>query len=325
MLRKSWFSNLTATLGAAALMVPATADEDFKKERVEIRVEKSSTQQDDNEPEVKGRIIIKTPDGVQEFSLDDNLPKNLTIDLPVDVQNLIKQGGPGRIAIAQSADAAPQLMIGLQLDEPSEALRSHLKLDGVALIVTEALADLPAAAAGVQKHDVILTVNGERLKNRGSLTQAVAKSGGEPVRLSGLRGGEEFSVEVTPQKAKHASIRIQPRQLNISSVAGLDGIFDGNLEPRVLKGIRIQAGEKFDPAEIEKIMKEAMNDAVKLHDINIRVDSDIKQLEDGENTLREEVRALQRRLDRLTRSLDRASEGSVEGRDQDDGAEDKAE
>ena len=312
MLRNSWFKKLATTFSVAALMATATADEGLKEKRVEIRVEKSSTQQDDNEPEIKGRIVIRTPDGVQEFNLDEGLPADLPVDLPVNLQKLIKGAGKGSVAFAHSAEATPRLMIGLQLDDPSPALRSQLSLDGVALIVTKVRKDLPAAKAGMQEHDIILGVNGKSLEDQSTLNQAVADSGGEAVTINGLRGGKEFTVSVKPQKHKRAGIRIQPRRLNINSLPegfeGFDGLFKGGLEPGLMKGIRIQPGQKIDPAQIEELMKEALQNAEGLKDIDVRVETEIKKIEDDEKTLRDEVRALQQQLDRLTRSLDGAVE-----------------
>lgn len=59
----------------------------------------------------------------------------------------------------------------------------------------------PAAEAGLQVNDVILAINGERIRDNSRLVEVINSHPGEPVTLGIRRGGEELDVEVTPRRA----------------------------------------------------------------------------------------------------------------------------
>lgn len=68
--------------------------------------------------------------------------------------------------------------------------------DGV--LVTGVLPDTPAAAAGLERGDVIVGIGDSDIKSAGQLRNSVALSGaGETIDLRLLRDGREISVEVT--------------------------------------------------------------------------------------------------------------------------------
>ena len=56
----------------------------------------------------------------------------------------------------------------------------------------------PAREAGIRQKDVITHVDGRKLADATSLTEAVEASGGRPLSLSLLRGGKTMSITVTP-------------------------------------------------------------------------------------------------------------------------------
>lgn len=61
-------------------------------------------------------------------------------------------------------------------------------------IINEVLPDTPAAAAGLERGDVILSVNGEDARQVGALYPIV----GEPYRMRVRRGDRERDVELRP-------------------------------------------------------------------------------------------------------------------------------
>ncbi len=58
----------------------------------------------------------------------------------------------------------------------------------------------PALEAGLQTDDVILTANGVRTENTGSLLEVVQANAGTPIELLILRDGEEQTVTLTPRR-----------------------------------------------------------------------------------------------------------------------------
>ena len=59
----------------------------------------------------------------------------------------------------------------------------------------------PAAEAGLQVNDVILAINGERIRDNSRLVEVINSHPGEPVTLGIRRGGDELDVEVTPRRS----------------------------------------------------------------------------------------------------------------------------
>ena len=76
-----------------------------------------------------------------------------------------------------------------------EARRNNLAQPGV--VVLNVYLDSPAAAAGIQPRDIILSVNGVEVKSaQDTLTRIANAKPGSKVRIAGIRGTERFSSEV---------------------------------------------------------------------------------------------------------------------------------
>lgn len=96
--------------------------------------------------------------------------------------------------------AAPRYWIGLQggpID--SKVLRTQFQLaDDVGVVVQHVVPDSPADKAGLQRHDIIVAVNGEPICGMEALQEAVVASETKPLKLKVIRLAEETTVEVTP-------------------------------------------------------------------------------------------------------------------------------
>lgn len=108
------------------------------------------------------------------------------------------EGGPCALASAQPADPS-RGWLGVSLSEVSPALAAQLDLDDGAVMISNVVKESPAAAAGVQRYDVITAINGQSV---GDSIPATAERIGElgsgtSAQFTVLRGGEEMSVEVT--------------------------------------------------------------------------------------------------------------------------------
>lgn len=121
----------------------------------------------------------------------------------------IRQGEPVelRIALDLIEPVKTPFQIGVSVEEPSEALRSQLKLyanEGV--IVTSVVDESPAATVGIQLHDILLRADRIRLTSMEDLRKSVQASGGNEVTLTLMRAGSEMEVLVTPVQEQPSAV-----------------------------------------------------------------------------------------------------------------------
>ncbi len=84
------------------------------------------------------------------------------------------------------------------LDLVGTMLEEHLQLDG-GVIVVDVFEDSPARHAGLDRMDVLVHWNGQRIKNRRHLDRLVRQTeDGEPVLVKAIRQGQPFEVSLTP-------------------------------------------------------------------------------------------------------------------------------
>ncbi len=111
--------------------------------------------------------------------------------------------GGGNLIIARTlADGANPLAqgkywIGAGCEPLSEALQAQLELKE-GLVVADVIADSPAAAAGIQKHDIVLRFGDAKLTEVHQLVELVDKQGAKTVDIVLLRGAKEKTVSLTP-------------------------------------------------------------------------------------------------------------------------------
>lgn len=72
------------------------------------------------------------------------------------------------------------------------------------------IAGLPAAAAGLQARDRIVSIEGQPIETWMQLSEAVRASGGKRLRLEVERGGERLTVEVTPVLQENRTLFNEP-------------------------------------------------------------------------------------------------------------------
>jgi membrane-associated protease RseP (regulator of RpoE activity) len=101
-----------------------------------------------------------------------------------------------------------QYRIGVSVSPADDTLRSQLGLpDAAGLVVTGVDEESPAAAAGIQPHDVLLKFGGKPLATIEDLTAQVQEVGEHTATTSLLRGGETLTLQVTPAKRKNEYLR----------------------------------------------------------------------------------------------------------------------
>lgn len=105
------------------------------------------------------------------------------------------------VLVAELTPPQEPLRIGVQLEAPSEALRSQLQLfENEGAIVTNVIEDSPAEKVGIQEHDILLRADDSRLSNLEDLREAVQASGGKPIHMVVMRGGKEVELDVVAER-----------------------------------------------------------------------------------------------------------------------------
>lgn len=98
----------------------------------------------------------------------------------------------------RAAQAPPAVMLGITFSEPGEALRAHLSLgDTPALLVDGVIESLPAAKAGLRKHDIITSINASDGATGETLRNAMLNAKPDDIlKLTIRRGTETVQTEV---------------------------------------------------------------------------------------------------------------------------------
>ena len=197
-----------------------------------IIIRKSFSSIDENgdlKTENSGKAIVIGPDGErQEFDLNDDQGIDLKFG-PMTIEGLVP--GPAPDGQAQS------FQLGLQSKPVPPAVASQLNLES-GLMVSQVQSESSAAAAGIQEFDVLLYADDKQLIRNEDLSLAV-KSAGEAdahILLSLIRGGEEMSIAVKPEKRLAGPLK--PNPLNGAPDLNLPGfetddLFGDNIEARM--------------------------------------------------------------------------------------------
>lgn len=136
----------------------------------------------------------------------------------------------------------PKVMIGVQLADPDGALRGHFGLKrGEATLISGVYEGLPAASAGLEPYDIVVSVDGKSPAGPDELRQALrAVDAGKSIQLTVLKKGERKTLSVTPEKydaermkkSKMTSISAGDDPFGVTTaVAGLAPLASGNFFP----------------------------------------------------------------------------------------------
>jgi membrane-associated protease RseP (regulator of RpoE activity) len=133
--------------------------------------------------------------------------KPLTLDLLHHGQKKTLKVQPQvRVTFGPIPRETSSFWIGVQVATVEPALRSHLSLpQDRGLLVTEVVADGPAAKAGVKVNDILLTLAGTPLKDQQGLVEDVQRLGEKAAVLELVREGARQTIEVAPQKRTQAA------------------------------------------------------------------------------------------------------------------------
>lgn len=68
--------------------------------------------------------------------------------------------------------------------------------------IVSVLPDMDAARAGLQKGDILISVNGQPIRSTYKLHDLINQTGGKPLTLAYIRNGHQHQVSVTPERKK---------------------------------------------------------------------------------------------------------------------------
>lgn len=164
------------------------------------------------------------------------------------------------------------LGVGIQ-DLTKELREYHGIKNGEGVLVTQVFPGDPAEKAGIESKDIILEVNGRKVKNSRELSRLIAEAGvGEKVKLRVLRNnkGKRFNIELAKRKDKRlASARgkmdrkyefgihiaeLTPEMAQRFNIPAKEGVVVVNVEPQS-KGQKagIMAGDLIKEINHEEI------------------------------------------------------------------------
>jgi acetolactate synthase regulatory subunit len=96
--------------------------------------------------------------------------------------------------------------LGLTLSEADDTLRAHLRLAaGEGLVVTDVIANCAAAESGIQQHDVLIVLDGQRLTTVETVNAQIQEIKDKSVELRLLRGAEDVTIQIAPRKTQETA------------------------------------------------------------------------------------------------------------------------
>lgn len=118
---------------------------------------------------------------------------------PYDAQMIDGRLHHGSAPVAAwAAPTPPRKIIGVTVDPVDAVVASQLGLEPEsAFVISSVTPELPAAQAGVQAHDVVISIQGEQPATVEKLREAVeGKQPGETIKLELLRRGQRLELDV---------------------------------------------------------------------------------------------------------------------------------
>ncbi len=137
-----------------------------------------------------GMLFVPRGEGSFEFKM---APQLAIPDNPL----LPPMPGQMNVQLAQVS----KYMIGVFSKPADDALRAQLDLpEGVGLVLEDVSEDSPAAKAGLQKYDLLISADGNELKSMSDLVKAVKEAGenDRAIQFQLVRRGKEMTIEVKP-------------------------------------------------------------------------------------------------------------------------------
>jgi uncharacterized protein len=139
----------------------------------------------------------------------DALALAVRTDAPILVsEGLLMESPPFDLMVPEAGEQVVRIL-GATVVAPTPTLRDRYQLPRRAGVVVVGVSG-EAAEQGIRRGDLIVEVNGQRLRQPLDFLEAARASGEEPVRVKYWREGEEQEVELRPQALPGAGPRRAP-------------------------------------------------------------------------------------------------------------------
>ena len=103
--------------------------------------------------------------------------------------------------------------LGVHCRAAGELLRGQLGLaENQGLVVNLVVPDSPAEAAGIKRHDVLVTAGGKLLGEVAHVMEAVRAADGKQLKIELIRAGKREELTITPDKRPNRVISAVPRK-----------------------------------------------------------------------------------------------------------------
>ena len=152
-------------------------------------------------------------------------------------------------------------LIGVDAAQVDEVLRSHLGLaEGKGVLVTAVRNDSPAAKAGIQKNDVLVSVADQEIGGPETLDKLLEPAAEKPTPIVLIRSGHKQTVTVTPRDADALAVtvanpqRAEPRFWLGLGLANADDTLRSHLAVAAGEGLVVTSVEADSPAAKAGVM-----------------------------------------------------------------------
>jgi membrane-associated protease RseP (regulator of RpoE activity) len=143
------------------------------------------------------------------------------VDRIIELQFQAAQGAADKVqAQAKAIAVGPRYRLGVALGGVSDATRAQLGLKpGEGVLIQGVEPDSPAAKAGVEQYDILLSASGKPLLGPAGLLQVVQGSDGKEIEFEVLRQGKRTTLKVAPVKQEAPAISVDVDALKLHQEA----------------------------------------------------------------------------------------------------------
>lgn len=101
--------------------------------------------------------------------------------------------------------------------------------------------DSPAYEAGLKKGDTILSIGGETIGSWMDMTDAIAESGGQTLRVQVERGGQELGISVVPAYSEEAGRALIGIERTRERLGPIQAVYEGVVQSFLFVTLMVQA------------------------------------------------------------------------------------